>query len=379
MSNNPKNNNSMKVRSLLWSALCTLALSAAFSSCSDDDEKNPWDDGSTVELPKRRAFILNEGAYNANNASLTFYAPDKDAKDSRNNLIPNIYRKQNDRNLGEIGQDIIEYEDKIYVLLDGSSLMLRLNAAGVEEARLSFTKEDGSPRYMEAEDGKIYVTLYSGKVARVNANTLQIEGYVATGGNPEQIVEENGKLYVANSLFGDGTTVSVIDIATFTKDKDIDVAMNPNLLLEANDEIYLISWGKSWAEPQIPAAFQRIKADGSVEEIAAATYFAEHNDIIYLVDVDVKDWDTHESVNTFFSYNARTHTLNNGTFLKDMPQELGSIAVREICTDDHNGDIYILTYGSGITNGDVYRFSNNGTFIEKFDCGGVLPRKVVFL
>lgn len=332
-----------------------------------------------MELPKRRAFILNEGVYNANNASLTFYAPNKDAKDSRNNLIPNIYRKQNDKNLGEIGQDIIEYEDKIYVLLDGSRLMLRLNAAGVEEASLSFSEEDGSPRYMAAEDGKIYVTLYSGKVARVNANTLQIEGYVATGGNPEQIVEENGKLYVANSLFGDGTTVSVIDIATFTKDKDIDVAMNPNQLLEANDEIYLISWGKSWEEPQIPAAFQRIKADGSVEEIAAATYFDEHNDIIYLVNVDVKDWDTHESVNTFFSYNARTHTLNNGTFLKDMPQKLGSIAVREICTDDHSGDIYILTYGSGITNGDVYRFSNDGTFIEEFDCGGVLPRKVVFL
>lgn len=367
----------MKVRNLLWSVLCMLALSVTFSSCSDDDDS--WDDdGSTVELPQRRAFILNEGMNKANNASIAFYAPNKDAKDSKNNFISNIYLKQNNKNLGDTGQDIIEYEDKIYVVLSGSKILLRLNAAGVEEGRLSFTEEDGDPRYMEAENGKIYVTLYSGRVARIDANTLKIEAYVAVGGNPEQIVEENGKLYVANSGWGTGTTVSVIDIATFTKDKDIEVVLNPNLLLEANDEIYLISWGISWTAPVVPYAFQRIKSDGTVENITVATHFAKHNDVIYLANSTITDWEAYVGVNTFFSYNTKTHTLNNDTFLKSMPKELGTTAIRGINVDDKTGDIYIYTYGTGVTNGDVYRFKSDGTLIEMLDCGGIFPNKIIF-
>ncbi|WP_291529668.1 hypothetical protein [Bacteroides sp. UBA939] len=365
----------MKVKSLLWSALCMLALSVMFSSCGDDD-KNPWDDnGSTVELPQHRAFILYEGVSKGNNAGIAFYAPNKDAKDKKNNFISNIYLKQNNKNLGDTGQDIMEYEDKIYVLLSGSQIMLRLNAAGVEEARLSFTEEDGAPRYMEAEDGKIYVTLYSGRVARINANTLKIEAYVGVNNNPEQIVEANGKLYVANSGWGPGTTVSVIDIATFTKDKDIEVIQNPNLLLESNDEIYLISFG-TFGDP-VPYAFQRIKSDGTVENIAVATHFVEHNDIIYLAN-SVTDWKAETTTNSFFSYNTKTHQLNNATFLKNMPQELNSVIVRGINIDDQNGDIYIYAY-SGVTNGDVYRFNSSGSLIEKFDCGGIFPSKIIFL
>lgn len=360
----------MKVRSLLFSTLCMLALSAAFISCSDDEE-DPWDDnGSKIELPQQRAFILNEGSYQGNNANIAFYAPNSDAKDSKNNFTSNFYFKQNDKKLGDTGQDIIEYEDNIYVTVSTSKLLLKLNAAGVEEARHSFTEEDGNPRYMEAGDGKIYVSLYGGKVACFDAKTLKLEAYVAVGQNPEQMVEEGGKLYVANSGWGEGTTVSVIDLTTFTKDKDIEVVMNPNLLLEANDELYLISW--------MPNTFQRIKYDGTCENIAEATHFAEQNNIIYLVN-SATNWTTHVTVNTFFTYDVKTHKLNNSSFMKDMPAELGSTSIRGISTDENTGDIYVMTYGQGVSNGDVYRFKKDGSFVEKFDCGGINPSKIIFL
>ena len=48
----------MKVRSLLVSMLCMLALSVSFASCSDDDDLLD-DSGSTVALPQVRAFFLN--------------------------------------------------------------------------------------------------------------------------------------------------------------------------------------------------------------------------------------------------------------------------------------------------------------------------------
>ena len=64
----------MKVRSLLVSMLCMLALSVSFASCSDDDDLLD-DSGSTVALPQVRAFFLNAGTQGANNANIAFYAP----------------------------------------------------------------------------------------------------------------------------------------------------------------------------------------------------------------------------------------------------------------------------------------------------------------
>ena len=61
----------MKVRSLLVSMLCMLALSVSFASCSDDDDLLD-DSGSTVALPQVRAFFLNAGSQGANNSNIAF-------------------------------------------------------------------------------------------------------------------------------------------------------------------------------------------------------------------------------------------------------------------------------------------------------------------
>ena len=365
----------MKVRSLLFSTLCMLAISVTFTSCSDDDDA-PWnDEGTKVELPQRRMFILNEGKADNNNAGIAFYAPNRDANDSNNNFIANIYFKQNEKQLGDTGQDILEYEDNIYVIVSGSSLLLKLNAAAVEEARLSFSSSDGQPRYMAAKDGKIYVTLWSGKVARIDSRTMKIEAYVDVNANPEQIVENEGKLYVANSGYGEGTDVSVIDLNTFKKEKDIPVVKNPNRILESNDEVYLLSWG-IWTNVLGEGyTFQRIKSDDTVESIAVASAFAEHDDTIFLI---YSDWKSDGYEHIFSTYNTKTHKLTEGNFLKNAPQELLLSSIYGFNIDPETGEFYIST-SDYVSNGDIYRFKKDGTFAEKFDCGGINPSKMIFL
>ena len=76
---------------------------------------------------------------------------------------------------------------------------------------------------MVAENGKIYVTLTSGNVARLDANTLAFEKMVAVGKNPEGIIEEDGKLYLVNSGFGYDNRLSIIDINTFDKAENIEI------------------------------------------------------------------------------------------------------------------------------------------------------------
>ena len=161
----------MKLRSLFFGTLCMLMLGVSFTSCSDDDDDSKKnDEGSKVELPENRVYILNEGSYQKNNAGITYYDPDK-----RNNVIDDIFYKQNEAKLGDTGQDMIKYNNNIYVSMYGSKYVCKLNEACVEQARYSFTDEQGQPRYMAAEDGKLYVTLSSGNVARLDANSLTFE------------------------------------------------------------------------------------------------------------------------------------------------------------------------------------------------------------
>lgn len=145
----------MKLRSLFFGTLCMLMLGVSFTSCSDDDDDSKKnDEGSKVELPENRVYILNMGSYQKNNAGITFYAPNKSL-----DVIDDIFFKQNNAKLGDAGQDMISYNNHIYVAVYGSKYITKLNEACVELKRYEFTDEQGQPRCMVAENGKIYVTL----------------------------------------------------------------------------------------------------------------------------------------------------------------------------------------------------------------------------
>lgn len=235
----------MKIRSLFLSVLCMLSLSLAFTSCSDDEDEygeqeyNPEE--PQIVLPSNRVYILNEGKYGMNNAGVDFYSPAEDAVSSL--FIGNIYYGQNGIGLGDTGQDLIAYNGSLYATVYNSSILVKMNDSGVKVNEISFDSSDGKPRYMVAKDGKIYVTLYSGYVMKVDAETLTQEDKVQVGQNPEQIVEENGKLYVVNSGWGYDKTMSVIDLSSFTVENTIEVSVNPEKVLNSAEKIFVQSYG----------------------------------------------------------------------------------------------------------------------------------------
>ena len=243
----------MKVRSLLVSMLCMLALSVSFASCSNDDDLLD-DSGSTVALPQVRAFFLNAGTQGANNANIAFYAPNGGA-----DFIGDIFQKQNKAKLGDLGQTMIEYNECMYVAVYGSNYLVKLNAAGVEQTRASFVDDQdlaAGIRAIAAEDGYIYASFYGGVVEKINANTLKVEKKLAieNGYNLEGVAISNNMLYVANSYKQvDGkwvylNDVFVVDLATFTLKEKLAVATNPNVLMEEDDKIFLIAWDYSFVE-----------------------------------------------------------------------------------------------------------------------------------
>lgn len=370
----------MKIKNL-FSWLFVLAIGFAAVSCSDDDEPKWNDDGSKVVLPDHRMFILNEGSFNQNNAGIEFYAPMGDAS-----VIDDIFYRQNNARLGDTAQDMIEYRNYIYVSVYGSNYLAKLNTACVEVARVSFANNsdlNAGIRYLAADGGYIYASFHGGSVAKINASTLAVEATFKTpGANLEGIAVENGKLYVANS-YGQGTggytyytDVFVIDTKTFTLVKTLEVALNPNAMTEEDDKIFLISTGNYGDKGY---SFQMIdpSRNDAVTDLAVATCMGAGNDKVYLVN-SVTDWTTYQTTNTFFSYDIKSGRVINESFMKNAPAELSSVSIYMISVDDETGDIYVgVTYYSA-GNGDIYRFKKDGTFVEKFDCGGQNPRAAVF-
>lgn len=360
----------MKFRSLFFSALCMLMAGGLFTSCSDGDDDDKKDDkGTKVELPGKRVFTLCEGSYQKNNVLLTFYAPNHEVE-----TINDIFFKQNDAKLGDTGQHAIAYNNNIYISMYGSRYVCRLNSAGVEQKRYAFTEEQGQPRYLLVEDGKLYVTLSSGNVARLDATSLTLEKMVKVGNNPEHLIEEDGKLYVVNSGFGYDNRLSIIDLNTFDQAENVEIFQNPQDIVEANDQIFILGYGGAYPDYTNPVVIYD-RATKKYEEIGKGTYMCENDDVVYVIYSET-NYDNDTSSHTLYSYDARTNKKSEKAFIQ-MPAELQNNIITGFSIDPENGDFYIGA-GGYTNNGDVYRFKKDGTFIEKFGTG-VAPKYSVFI
>ena len=365
----------MKLRNLFYSALCALAVTAAFTSCSDDDDDNDsWREGSKVELPQYRAFILSEGTMNRNDSHLSFFDPT-----SSSPVTMDIYETQNGRKLGDTANDMIEEDGYIYVVVDVSKLLLKLTGAGVEVARFSFTEELGEPRNVAAENGKLYVTCYGGYIARFDCETLAYEGKVKVDSNPEQIIVHDGTLYTVCSGLGTGNTISVVDTKNFSVSKSYQTLDNPYAIQEDNGNIYVAAYGfydpMTWTStPSVGVINPTTKKTTQIEGMAPTRILAV-DDKLYMCTSVTPDWISYTT--TFSIYDAKTGKVSSWN-LKDIPSELTSGNVYMMAYNKYDRSFYIATTDY-YSDSKVFHFSSDGSYLGTFTTGGINSNHMLFI
>lgn len=363
----------MKAKKYLWVAMALFMGSMALVSCDDSDEPKGGDGGDDVA---NYAYILCEGAWGSNNATISYYPLNEGG------LVSDIYYEINKAKLGDLANDMIEYDDCVYVLLNGSKYVARLDANALEKARYNFSAEEGTPRYMDADDGYLYVTQHGGKVSKLNASTLKLEAEFKGGDNLEGIVAEDGRLYVSNGFKVDGSgnyvynkEVLVLDATTMKQVGTIAVVENPDRIYEINDKIYVISKG-NYADVQ-PSLQVIDTKNMTAKPITSAEKVTEgNNGLIYGVrSAYDANWNLQ---NEFFTYNPNTGAVNEKTFLQDAPSDFSTVAIYMLVVDDDSGDIYVGT-SDYVTTGTIYRFDKNGKLKTSFDAGGINPKAMIFM
>lgn len=242
----------MKLNNTLKTISFAAVLMAGFSSCKKD--KMP--DITPGPIMTLGVYVLNEGAYSAatgnSNSSISYY--DIASK----SVEKDYFKKQNGIDLGVNANDLQQYGSKLYCVVTGSTPQAKDSyvevmsvATGKSLKRISFSDDKVGflPRYVMFYKDKAYVSSYDGKIAKVDTASLSIDSRIAVGGALEQMAIVNNKLYVTNSdhfmyATSNNASLSVVDLNTFTKLKEIPVAINPTKISASpSGDLFVVTRG----------------------------------------------------------------------------------------------------------------------------------------
>lgn len=353
-----------------FSKLMLVAIAAAaLTACSDDD--NPKVPEAYEVVSTSGAYVLNTGDWGGNNAGIQYIDLTNDS------ITDDLYLAANGEGLGDLGQDLVLYGSKLYCTVSGSSkiVIMDKNCKVIKSIPMVKDAVPVTPRYMAAANGYVYVTAYDSTVSRIDTTTNAITATVKVGDHPEGIAYANGKLYVNNSGYGSGTTVSVIDEASFTKLYDLTVTLNPytQCKVASDGNVYLVSngnyAGNSWTEEKdwVYNTVQRINtATDQVDSICRGTLIVPQGDNLYVLYSEYYLPDTKSAFVLNLTTGSKTEFLDISQF--SSPNSMDA--------DPNNPYIYIsdAPYGSKT---QLHRFSTSGDLLKTFTCG-YYTAKVVF-
>jgi len=247
-------------------------------------------------------------------------------------------------------------------------------ATGKSIKRIPFSDGTSSfrPRFITFHKNKAYVSSYDGYISRIDTAGLTIEARVATGGALEGLAVVNEKLYVTNSHRDDvpdavDNAVSVLNLSTFSKIKDIEVGINPTrIAATANGELLVLVSGDYFS---IPASVQKVNSVSDTK-----TGDGNEADLSFINVAGNRGF----AVGGYPDY--KLNTLNvatgqvGGAFVTDAtvlesPNYVGINAL--------NNDVLVSDAVNFAGDGRVYGFSAEGKVKYSFAAGRV-PKSVVY-
>ena len=331
-------------------------------------------------------FLLNEGNMGSNKCTLDYY-------DYASGIYrKNIYAERNPgvvQELGDVGNDMAIYGDKLWVVVNCSNLVEVMDAATTRHiGQISIP----NCRYLAFKGDYAYVSSYAGPVetdpnyrlgyvARIDTTTLQVKDTCVVGYQPEEMVIAGNKLYVANSggyrVPDYDNTVSVIDLDTFKEIKKIEVAPNLHRMeLDAYGKIWVSSRGDYYDIPPKTYIIDS-QIDDVIEcmELRAATDMTLCGDSLYVYS-NAWSYITQTSDVNYAIVDVKTHQVVTRRFITD-----GTDAQFQnpygIAVNPETHEIFVTDARDYITPGKVYCYTPEGRLKWSANTGDI-PSRIVF-
>ena len=349
--------------------LLGFAIAIALVSCKKDDPVTPY---VPPINPVTGMFILNEGTFTYANSSLSYYNMEDNTVDN------NVFFRVNNAPIGDVGQSLAKVDNDLFIVVNNSKYIYKVDAKTiVYKAKIEgFT----SPRYMlPVSNDKAYVSdLVSRGLWLLNLNTLE-KSFLETGNTTEAMVKVGDEVFVSNwsNYYTNGETsnktVQVIDCVNDTLVAEIEVAKEPNAMVVDKYNHIWVSCSGDYMPPCEPAI---ICIDAATHQVIKRFDLAEGS---YPSGMAIDG----AGENVFFM-NGGYGTLNvykmsvDATEIPDTPFITSNSKVfYGMKVNPQNGDIYLTDAKNYVVNGDLLRYSADGTLIGTFELG-IIPSYMLF-
>lgn len=342
-------------------------------------------------------YLVNEGNMGSNKCTLDFLDYTEGI------YMRNIYPERNPtvvKELGDVGNDVQIYGNKLYIIVNCSNKVEVLDArTGVRIKQIDIP----NCRYICFRREHAYVSSYVagvlidpnaplGAVFKIDTASLQVVDKVTVGYQPEEMVVLGDYLYVANSggyrvPYYDNT-VSVVEFEGFHQEQQIVVGLNLH-------RIKADKYGKLWVSSRgnyndiyspygsVPSnLFVLDKRVGYNEMIVTDTInvpcsnMAIHGDSLYLYSHDY-DNITQQSTLTYGIINIKTKKVVSKNFITDGTEKEIKMPYG-ISIHPETGDIYVTDAKNYVSTGTLSCYNKEGKRKWRVSTGDI-PAHMVYL
>lgn len=371
-----------------------LAMLVSMTSCREDDVIVLTEYESLPMLDSLSSFsglyLLNEGNMGSNKCTLDF------VDFEQGQYARNLYAERNPnvvKELGDVGNDIEIYGSKMYAVINCSHKVEVLDArtckrlGQVDIPNCRYVAFDGGYAYVSSYVGPVGIdpNAQLGAVFQVDTATLEITAEVTVGYQPDELVVQDGLIYVANSggyrKPNYDYTVSVVDIATMTQIRKIPVGINLHRIrADRYGKLWVSSRGDYKSVPSRLFVLEKDQRTGRMEVSDTLDIPCSEMEIcgdsLYLYSVAWNDASQENSV-TYGIVDVRTGEVVSDSFIKD-----GTEADIEIPyglkVNPENGDIYVTDAKNYVSSGNLLCYGRDGKLKWKVRTGDI-PAHMAFL
>ncbi|PXX97083.1 hypothetical protein DF185_18855 [Marinifilum breve] len=371
-------------------SILLLIMGVFLASCRKDEEvirpteteiTTPDDSG-----PIKGFFLLNEGNMGSNKATLDYF----DYETGK--YHKNIYADRNPgvvRELGDVGNDIQIYGNKLYAIINCSHFVEVMDVCTVKHIKAVSIP---NCRYITFKGKYAYVSSYAGPVkidpnarlgyvAKMDTTNLEVLDTCVVGYQPDEMVIVGNKLYVANSggyrVPNYDSTVSVIDLESFKEIKKIEVGINLHRMeLDNYGNIWVSSRGDYYNTPSKTFVIDS-KTDIVTDELDLLpnSNMTLCGDSLYIYSTE---WSyiTNSNTITYAIMNVKTKRVVTRNFIKDGTDKKIKIPYG-LMVNPENGEFFVTDAKDYVTPGTLHCFASDG--IRKWSVTtGDIPAHMVF-
>jgi YVTN family beta-propeller protein len=325
-------------------------------SCADDPASpTPPPPAATSNA----AYVLNEGQFgDPSGARLTLYDIDRDT------VYPDVFESANGgAHLGSLGDDIVVREKKAYIVMSGSH---DLKVISTTDHRLlqSATYPGATPHDVAVSDDvtRVFVTmLFSDSILSIDPATLAVRRGIRVGPNPQGLALAGSRLFVANSGFGSGNTVSVVNIQTEEVLKTIDLSDGPTgVAFAPNGTVWVACTGNPYLAVPTPGRVYVI--DGSTLTVIDSVRFDGQLFGPIALSADGHAYVLGVTQGSF--YGGPVHRISIATRQLALNHVAGTYYA--ISAEPISGNLYLADVKSFAGEGEISIVTPSGTLLRKF-------------